>query len=73
MKLQEFLVPQSPKKKQIWYDKFVATLDAEDKKYFDACLANPAFTATYLSKKITEFGFPVSETAILRYRKSRNL
>ena len=72
MKLTEFLVPEPPKKVETWYDRFVATLDATDKKYFDDCLANKSFTATYLSKKLNELGHNVSDTAIFRYRRKHN-
>jgi hypothetical protein len=73
MKLKEFLVPQPTRKIPTWYDRFVATLDEADKKYFDECLANRAFTAVYLSKKLRELGHNVSESAIYRYRKANNL
>jgi hypothetical protein len=73
MSLKDFLVPQPTKKIQTWYDRFVATLDEADKKYFDECLANRAFTAVYLSKKLRELEHDVSESAIHRYRKANNI
>lgn len=73
MSLKDFLVPQPARKVENWYDRFVATLDEADKKYFDECLANRAFTAIYLSSKLQELGHNVSESSIYRYRKANKI
>ncbi len=71
MTLKKILVKPEPTRSPSWLDKAEHLMDKEDYEYLIQCLNDISFSNTYLAKKITEAGYPVSRTTIADIRARR--
>lgn len=70
MSLRQVLTHPHPHKKRTWFDWASEAMEKDDYDYFLECLQNPVFSNRYLSIKLTEAGYKVSETTIAHLRRS---
>jgi len=71
MSLKNIVVKQEPVKSPSWLDKAERLMDKEDYEYLIQCLKDVSFSHTYLAKKVTEAGYPISRTTVADIRASR--
>lgn len=71
MALKDVLVQTDKFRPASWLDITLAELDKEDAEWLLACLKDRSYTAAYIARVVTEYGYPVSSTTINNIRRGK--
>jgi hypothetical protein len=70
MALKDLLTIEPKPESKGWLAKMEKQLDAEDYEWLLSCLKNEQdYSAHYLARKLTQLGYPVSNSTISKIRK----
>lgn len=71
MALKDILTAEPKPESRDWLSKIKKQLDEEDYEWLTNCLKNEQdYSAHYLARKLTQLGYPVSNSTISKIRKN---